>query len=181
MRILLCILIVGASANVGAQEAPKPASAHALLAKNAGIWDCEVKLYFRSPQGPPTEAKGLEENKLLAGGLYLQRSFTYPMRNRQFEGHSLMGYDPRAKKYVGTWVDNFTSAPSQVQGEYDENAKTLTVHNTVVDSSGNELKQKQVTTWLEESKKRMEIFLLMETGGKETEIKLMEMVATKRQ
>jgi hypothetical protein len=164
-----------------AQEAPKPTAAHALLASNVGTWDCDVNLYFRGPQSPPTEVKGVEENKLLGGGLYLQRSFTYPMRNRQFEGHLLMGYDPRSKKYVGTWVDNFTSVPSQVQGDYDENAKTLTVRNAVVDRSGNELKQKQVTTWLEDSKKKLEIYLIVEAGGKETEIKLMEMVATKRQ
>jgi hypothetical protein len=94
-----------------AQPQPKPGKAHALLARDAGTWDCNIKMFFQGPSGPPAEFKGVEVNKLVSGGLYLQTSFTYPMGGRgAFEGHSLMGYDPRSKKYVGTWVDNFTSA-----------------------------------------------------------------------
>ncbi|MCH7688437.1 MAG: DUF1579 family protein, partial [Planctomycetes bacterium] len=136
--------------------------------------------FFKGPQGPPTESKGVEVNKLVSGDLYLQRSFTYLMRDRRFEGHSLMGYDPRSKKYVGTWVDNFSSIPSQFTAEYDEKAKTLTVHRTAVDGSGKQLETRQVTTWLDDSNKKFEIFLIVEAGGKKIDIKLMEATAKKR-
>ncbi len=180
MRTLLCILAVCISTRASAQDLPKPGRAHALFARDAGTWDCDVKMFFQGPQGPPTESKGVEVNELVSGDLYMQSSFTGQMRDQRFEGHSLMGYDPRSKQYVGTWVDNFTSIPTQFKGEYDEQAKTLTVRSIVVDGSGQEIKQKQITTWLDESKKKWEIFMVVDADGKEVEIKLMEMTATKR-
>jgi hypothetical protein len=98
----------------------------------------------------------------------------------EFEGHGLIGYDPRSKKYVGTWVDNFSAVPTQYQAEWDEGAKTMTAHSTVVDGNGQELKQKQVTTWVDESTKKFAVFLLVEAGGREMELKLMEMTARRR-
>jgi hypothetical protein len=78
-------------------------------------------MFFRGPDSPPAAFKGVEVNKLVSGDLYLQTSFKCPMGDRgEFEGHSLMGYDPRSKKYVGAWVDNFTSVPSQLTGEFNE-------------------------------------------------------------
>lgn len=165
----------------GAAEPSRAGKAHELFARDAGTWDCEVKMFFKGPDAPAAEFKGVEVNRLLGGGLYMQTTFEYGMGQRgAFEGHSLMGYDPRTKRYVGTWVDNQTSVPSQVSGEYDENTKTLTVHSTVVDGRGRELKSKQVTTWLDDSRKRLKIFLVVEAAGKESQIKLMEMLGTKR-
>ena len=180
MRTLLCILAVCISAGASAQDLPKPGKAHKLFAREAGTWDCEVKMFYQGPEGPPTLSKGVEVNELVSGDLYIQTSFTYQMRGRKFEGHSLMGYDPHSKKYVGMGVNNFTSIPTQLKGEYDENAKTLTIRSIVVDGSGKELKQKQITTWLGESKKKFEIFLVVDAGGKEIDVKLMEMIAKKR-
>ena len=164
-----------------AQENPKPGKPHELLALDAGTWDCDVKMFLGGPDAPPSTYKGVEINKLVSGGLYLQSSFTYPMGGqREFEGHSLMGYNPRTKKYVGTWVDNFTSVPSAIDGEYDEKTKTLTIHTTVVDGQGNEMKSKNATKWLDDSKKEFAAYLIVEAGGQKMEIKLMEMTATKR-
>jgi hypothetical protein len=42
------------------------------------------------------------------------------------------------------------------------------------------LKSKNVTTWLDDAKKKFEAFLIVEAGGQETDVKLMEMTATKR-
>ena len=176
------VLCLPALAHAQAPGNPgKPGKAHELFARDAGTWDCDVKMFFAGPGMPPVESKGVEVNELVSGGLYMRTSLSYPMGDRgEFEGHSLIGYDPRINKYVGTWVDNFTSIPSQISGEYDENSKTLTVHRTVVDGRGNELKSKDVTTWTDDSKKNVAVFLIVKTGDKELEIKLMEMTATKR-
>jgi hypothetical protein len=181
LPIVFAAIAVVLPTSAVAQPTPKPGKPHELLASDAGTWDCEVKMFLRGPQAPPTEFKGVEVNKLVSGGLYLQSSFTYAMGNRGgFEGHSLMGYNPRTKKYVGTWVDNFTSVPSEIDGEYDEKSKTLTIHSTVVDGQGNEMKSKNTTTWLDDSKKQFAAFLIVEAEGKNMEVKLMEMTATKR-
>ncbi len=177
---LFCMAAVCISTFANAQDLRKPGEAHQLFARDAGTWDCDVKMFHKGPKGPPTKSKGVEVNQLVCGGLYMQTSFTFQDRDRKFEGHSLMGYDPRSKKYVGTWVDNFTSVPSQIKGVYNKKAKTLTVHSVVVDGSGNEIKSKQITTWLDESRKKLEIFMVVEVGDKAIDIKLMEMMAKKR-
>lgn len=81
---------------------------------------------------------------------------------------------------VGTWVDNFSTIPMQLKGEYDEKSKTYTVHSTVVDETGHELKQKKVTTWIDEPNKKVEIFWVVEEGGENLDIKIMEMTAKRR-
>ena len=162
----LSILVLCVSTCAVAQELPnpKPGKAHKLLAQEVGSWDCDVKMFFQGPNGPPAEYKGLEVNKLVSGDLYLQTTFTCRMGEREFEGHSLFGYDPRAEQYVGTWVDNFTTTPTNMKGKYDAETKTLTVYSTLFDDEGNELQQKQVTTWTNEAKKKFAIFLVIEAA-----------------
>ena len=159
---------------------PKPTDAHKIFADDAGTWDATVKMYFRGPTGPATETSGVEVNELVSGGMYSRTTFKYKMRGKEFEGHGLMGYDPRSKEYTGTWVDNFTSIPSQMKGKYDAEKKTLTLFNTVVDGSGNEMKTKQVTKFVDDKTKTLEILMVIDAGGQTQEIKLMEMTAKKR-
>jgi hypothetical protein len=177
---LLAAVVVGAELWAQESSSQKPTDPYKVLAADAGTWDAAVKMYFQGPNGPATESSGIETSELVSGGKYSRTTFKYKMRNREFEGHGLIGYDPRSKKYVGTWVDNFTTIPSQIQGTYDSTAKTLTIHNTVADPSGSGIKTKQVTTFVDDKTKRLEIFMIVEDGGKTQEIKLMQMTAKKR-
>jgi hypothetical protein len=181
LRLILCLGVCALPDVTSAQDAKPASKPHELLARSAGTWDCDVKMFFRGPQAPAAEFKGTEVNELVSGGKYLRTSFSYTMGNRgKFEGHSLLGFDPRTKRYVGTWVDNFTAAPSRIDEEYDEQSNTMTDHRTVVDGAGNEIESKHITTWLDDSRKKVEIFMIVRDGDKTTETKLMEMVATKR-
>ena len=179
--VALFIALIYVAKIDAANDQEKPLKPQQLLARNAGTWDCDIKLFLKGPEAPPKNYKGIEDNKLVSGGKFLQTSFKYPMGpRRDFEGHSLIGYDPRSKRYVGTWVDTMTSAPSQVSEEYDEASTTLTDHRTVVDGNGNEIKTKHITTWQDDSRKKLEIFMVVKKDGKETDVRLMEIVATKR-
>jgi hypothetical protein len=137
-------------------------------------------MYFRGPTGPPTESTGVETNELVSGKKYLRTSFKYKMGSLDFEGHGLVGYDPRSKEYIGTWVDNFTSVPTQKKGTYDPNKKTLTLFGTAVDGAGNEIKHKEITTFVDSQTKTLEIFMIIDADGKPQDIKLMDMTAKKR-
>ena len=50
----------------------------------------------------------------------------------------------------------------------------------VVDGALNEIKQKQVTTYIDDETKTLTIFMVVEDGGKTSDVKLMEMIAKKR-
>jgi Protein of unknown function (DUF1579) len=181
-RAITFLAFVTSSAQLWAQQppSPKPTDAHKMLADSAGTWDAVVKMYFRGPKGPPTESNGVETSEMVSGGFYSLTKFKYKMRDQDFEGHGLFGYDPRTSEYVGTWVDNFTTVPQQMRGKYDADQKTLTMFGTVVDDAGNEIKQKQVTKFIDSNTKTLQIFMIVEADGKSREIKLMELTAKKR-
>lgn len=160
---------------------PQPTKAHQMFAKDAGTWDCEVGMFLAGPGKPPIKFKGEEVNKLVCNDLYLQSTFVCEMGNRLFEGHGLLGYDPRSKTYTGTWVDSFSTVPTAMKGKFDEKKNSFTAFSTVVDVENNqEIKQKQVTTWIDKSTKTFSIYMLIGEGDNQTEVKIMEMTAKKR-
>ncbi|MCI0538938.1 MAG: DUF1579 domain-containing protein [Verrucomicrobiales bacterium] len=184
-RLLISIGVVVFAAQLSAQQAhkfptPKPTEAHKILANDAGTWDTVVKMFFQGPTAPPVEYKGVETAELVGGSLYLRTTSKCKMGDQDYEGHSLIGYNPRSKEYAGTSVNNFAPAPIQVKGTYDAEKKTLTMLSAVVDGKSNDIKQKEVTKFIDDRTKTLTSFMLVDAGGKEMEIKLMEVTAKKR-
>ena len=180
-RCLIVLALCCIAAPLFAQKPKQPTEAHDVLAHEAGTWDMDVRMYFQGPNGPPSESKGVEEAEVICGGLYLRTTYHGKMREQDFEGHGLTGYDPRTGEYAITWVDNFSAVPTQLRGKYDAETKQLTVRGTVFDvTSGQELNVKQVTTFVDEKTKTFESFLVLEADGKTAEIKLMETIGKKR-
>ena len=46
---------------------------------------------------------------------------------RPYEGHGLLGYDPKKKKYVGVWAGSAAPGLSAVEGDADPSGRTLTM------------------------------------------------------
>lgn len=160
---------------------PQPNEHHEVLAKEAGTWDAQIKMYLQGPQGPASEYQGEEKIEMVSGGLSSRSTFVADFGDRRFEGHGLFGWDPHQEKYTGVWVDNFNAAPTTMTGTYDAEQKTLTLHSTVRDESGNAVKQKQVTTFVDETTRKFEAFLVIEQGGRPLDVKIMEILSTKRE
>lgn len=183
MRVLNAFLVVivlaGTSLGQGFPD-PKPGPEQKVLAKDVGTWKGKVKMFLQGPDGPPTVYEGTETNQLISGDLFLKSEFQCKMGDRQFEGHGILGFDASKERYTGVWVDNFTSAPTHMTATYDKAKRTMVTRSTIIDDSGNELLQKQVTTWAEDEKSKVfSIFLIINDGDKEVDVKLMEMEAKK--
>jgi hypothetical protein len=182
-QLIISLALIAFTVQLLAQDFPnpKPTDAHKVLAKEAGTWNTVIKMYLQGPTEPATEYKGVETIEMVSGGLFSRTTFKCKMGDRDFEGHGLFGYDPRTKEYTGTWVDSFSTIPTQLKGKHNAENKTLTMHATIVDTnSGQEIKQKQVTKFVDDKTKTFTIFMLMDAGGQEQEIKIMEMTAKKR-
>jgi hypothetical protein len=160
---------------------PKPNEHHEVLAREAGTWDADIKIYLQGPQAPPSEYKGEEKVEMVSGGMFSRSTVTAVFGDRRFEGHGLFGWDPHREKYTGVWVDSFNAAPTAMTGSWDAEEKTLSFESIVRDESGNELKQKQVTTFVDENTRKFEAFLVVEQGGQSLDVKLMEIVSRKRE
>ena len=85
----------------------------------------EIKTYFEDPSNPTT-SKGSATFKTLMKGRYLQQTMKGEFFGLPFAGRGLTGFDKAKKKYVSTWIDNFETGISVMEGTYNEKTKTMT-------------------------------------------------------
>jgi hypothetical protein len=153
--------------------APKPSPEHKLLAKDVGVWDATIKMYMGGPDAPPSESKGVETSTLMKGGLWLVSSFTGEFAGQPFEGTGVTGFDPKKKKYVGTWADSMTPELSLMEGAYDEKTKTMTMTGDGTGEDGKTMSMQYITEHVDDNTRIFTINMKGDaTGGKWT--KMME-------
>ena len=109
---------------------PRPAAdevthAKELLKGFVGTWDVDGSF-----MGMPS--KGVETNTLLSHGLCVVSEYHAPMGpGQEFEGHGLMGYDPKEGKWISIWVDNTDPSISVSEGHWSADGKTFTIEETI--------------------------------------------------
>jgi hypothetical protein len=130
--------LCGLATHSNAQEvpAPKPTPEHQRLAHGVGTWDATVKSWTAGPGSEPVVSKGVEIVKLMPGGLWLLSEFHGKFGDMAFHGVGQTGYDPAKKKYVGTWVDSMETNIMTMEGDFDPQTHTLTMHSKAVDPTG---------------------------------------------
>ena len=134
-----------ASEQDGAMAALKPTAEHAYLAKLAGKWKAKMTMYG-GPQ--PVTSTGVETVRMDLGGLWQVSDFVEDKGGKfgGFAGHGLMGWDPTAKHYVGTWFDAWSYTPTNMKGTLDKTGKILTVDATGKDPSGAAMSMQMIHT-----------------------------------
>ena len=109
---------------------------HKLLSSLDGNWTFTTKMWMNpDPNAPPQESKGTATRKTVMGGRYVMMDVTGKMqmpgeggkmKDLQFKGMALEGYDNVKKKFVASWVDNMGTGIEFSEGTYDPATKTLT-------------------------------------------------------
>lgn len=145
----------------------------ALLKKDVGTWQCEIKMYA-DPAAPPSVSKGTETNVMI-GDYWLVSHFKGSIMGMDFQGSSQNGYDTASKKFVGTWVDSMSPHSMKTEGTWDEKTQTLTSTGVGKDPSGAESKSKMVVVYNKDGTRLFTMFGLI--NG--TEVKMMEIKYTK--
>jgi hypothetical protein len=90
-------------------KASTPGDAHKKLEHMVGTWDTTVKSWMQ-PGAPPMESKGTAVNSWVLGGRWMEERFTGTFMGMPFSGIGYTGYDNIRKQYVGTWMDNMSTA-----------------------------------------------------------------------
>lgn len=103
-------------------EMPKPQKEHAWLEQFAGEWDTETEI--KAPDQPVMNVKG-EDSSRMVGGFWLVTENKGKMMDTPFTGIMTLGYDPKSKKYVGTWVDSMSDTLWNYNGTAEGNKLTL--------------------------------------------------------
>jgi hypothetical protein len=158
-----------------AQDMPRPTAHHLAMKAAEGTWDAVVKSY--APGQPPAESKGVEVNKIVAGGLWMQSDFTSQMMGMAFEGHGLFGFDPATGKHVGTWVDNVSASQSLPVGICKEGCKEVTSTFELPGPGGQAMKFREVSKQLDADHRHMAMWIQGKDGK---DMLMMEISYTRR-
>jgi hypothetical protein len=141
VRSLVAAVVAGcvwASVASAQPPVPQPGPEHKKLKELEGAWDATIK-------AGPDESKGTVTYKMELGGLWLASDFQGEFGGMKFTGRGLDGYDPAKKKYVGVWVDSWSTAPLVLEGTYDKEGKVLTMTGEGPGPDGNPMKYKATT------------------------------------
>jgi hypothetical protein len=158
------------------QEAPKPTPHHEAMKAAVGTWDAVVKMQV-GPGKPPMESKGVEVNRLLMGGLWMQSSFSSDMGGVPFEGSGLFGYDPAKGRHVGTWVDSMVMSQAFPQGTCKDHCREVTMTFMGVGMDGKPCAYKEVSTQVDADHRTMTMYVKGKDGKYALE---MEIAYTRR-
>lgn len=157
---------------------------HKMLAESAGTWSYVVKMWM-DPKGAPTESKGTAVRKAVMEGRYVTGdytgSFKMPgpdgkMKDMNFKGMSMDGYDNVKKKFVNGWVDNMSTGIMITEGTYDAASKSITYTGEFEMMPGMKSKVREVVKFTDKNHMSMEYF---EDRG-QGEMKGMEITYTRK-
>src|SRR5213080_280655 len=109
---------------------------HKLLSSLDGNWDYSIKFWMNpDPNAKPQESKGTATRKSIMGGRYFTMDVSGKMqmpgedgkmKDMQFKGMAIEGYDNAKKKFVASWIDNMGTGIQSSEGTYDPATKTFT-------------------------------------------------------
>ncbi len=109
---------------------------HKLLTDLNGNWNYTIKMWMNpDPNAKPQESKGTATRKSIMGGRYVVMDVTGKMqmpgedgemKDLQFKGMGIEGYDNVKKKFVASWIDNMGTGIQFSEGTYDPATKTFT-------------------------------------------------------
>jgi Protein of unknown function (DUF1579) len=117
-------------------EMSKTNENHKLLASLDGNWNYNIKFWMNpDPNAKPQESKGTATRKSIMGGRYVVMDVSGKMKmpgadgkmkDVDFKGMGMEGYDNMKKKFVASWVDNMGTGIEFSEGTYDPSTNSLT-------------------------------------------------------
>jgi hypothetical protein len=167
-------------------ELAKLGENHKLLADIAGTWNYTVKMWMNpDAQAEPMVSKGTATRKAVMGGRYYQfdvkGQMQMPgadgkMKDMEFKGMALEGYDNVKQKFVSTWMDNMGTGILISEGTYDPATKSFTFNAEMEMMPGMKTKVREVINVVDKDHHTFEWY--EDRGGKEA--KTMEINYTRK-
>jgi hypothetical protein len=130
------------AAEASAKALAKLSKEHEVLHNDVGDWDATVKC-----SESPGEEKATERVSAICNGRWLWSDFEGRMGGTPFEGHGVVGYDPKQKQYVSFWLSSMCPTFSQTTGTFDAAKHAYTFQGKTVDPTGSPMTIKETLTW----------------------------------
>ncbi|QDV05981.1 hypothetical protein Poly30_14850 [Planctomycetes bacterium Poly30] len=98
------------------QEAEAPTREHGMLMESVGEWEGTLEMMM-----PGMEGKFPATDTITAfGPFWTQSMFESDFMGMAYSGTGVMGFDPKTKKFVGTWIQNTDSSFMVMHGTMNE-------------------------------------------------------------
>jgi len=149
---------------------------HTLMAKHVGTFDVAMKSWG-DPAAPPMESKGVAIRTLHMGGRVMHEEFQGDMMGMPFSGLSRSGYDNVSGKWWSTWTDSMSTGIMVSEGECDESFNCTYVGTYNDPIKDGPVTNRYVAKWTSPDKQQ---FAMYGTGRDGKEVKMMEMIYTRR-
>ena len=127
---------------------------HKLLSSLDGNWNFTIKTWMNpDPNAKPQESKGTATRKAVMGGRFVMMDVTGrmqmpgedgKMKDMQFKGMGVEGYDNVKKKFVSSWIDNMGTGIQFSDGTYDPATKSFTYTSEVEPAPGMKMPVREV-------------------------------------
>lgn len=124
----LCVaalVSLGAFAAPWRQDAAKPTEQHAWLKQLVGEWNATMEAAM-APGAEPMKIEFTEKIRAL-GDIWIVAECNADFGGMAMSTMMTLGYDPRGKSFVGTWVDTFQTHMWTYKGSLDDAKKVLTL------------------------------------------------------
>jgi len=193
--VVMCVVVMAMTLPVIAQEGEMPQMTpeqmaemeaymkagalgpqHELMAEHAGTYDVAIKSWM-DPAAPPMESKGVAIRTLHMGGRVLHEEFQGDMMGTPFTGLSRSGYDNVTGTWWSTWTDSMSTGIMVSEGECDEKGSCTYIGTYNDPIKGGPVTNRYVSKW---SSPDEQYFAMYGPGAHGTEVKMMEMVYTRR-
>jgi hypothetical protein len=102
--------------------------------------------------------------KMGLGGLWLIGDFEGEFGGMKFKGKGLDTYDPATKKYRSVWVDSFSTAPRNMEGNLDKDDKVMTMTGEGRGPDGTMVKYKSITEIKDADTVNFSLFMVDKDG-----------------
>jgi len=125
MAAFMMTMLVGAVALVAQPPMPGPEKEHEWLKQLVGEWESESEMMM-APGQPPIKAKGSESVRAI-GALWVVADVKGDSPMGPMTALLTLGYEPKKKKYIGTWIDSMMNHMWLYEGTLDATGKILTL------------------------------------------------------
>lgn len=105
--------------------APAALKEHEWLQQFAGEWE-SVSEATVAPDQPPVKCKGTMSSRSI-GGIWIVSEIKSETMGVPMHAIQTLGYDPQAKRYIGTWIDSMFNHMWKYTGTLDQAGKVLTL------------------------------------------------------
>lgn len=172
-NIALISLLAAGGAGAQPIDGRKIVAPRDVIALEEGVWDAEISLPPRTPDGPPATARGVQINESRSGGLWMLNRMS--VNGGAYEGTGIWGFDIKTGRYSGAWVDNGNARIRMDDGAWDPDSNTMTWTAEVDRPDGQKLRMRATSTFAG-NRRTYRSFALTDAG----EIPLSTVIFTRR-